>query len=143
MGKFKKKFILGMVSLFNLVGCGISNKQMINKTHLNEMKSDDVKIDETLPLGTIVTLKEWDQNFMIINRGVLADTEDGHLLFEYSACLYPNGADINTIYYFNKEDIDKVIFEGYENDDEKIFETLLKEWNKEKAEIHGKGVIKY
>lgn len=138
MSNLKKNLGLCMlgIGVFSLVGCGTPNKATIDKKELN-----NVEVSETLPLGIIVTLKEGDQELMIINRGVLADVEDTHLLFDYSACLYPNGADVNTIYYFNQENIDKVLFEGYKNEDEEKFQRLLKEWKKEKGKIYEKGIV--
>ncbi|EGS9999616.1 DUF4176 domain-containing protein [Clostridium perfringens] len=100
-----------------------------------------MEVSETLPLGSIVILKEGNQELMIINRGVLVDVEDKNLLFDYSACLYPHGADVNTIYYFNQENIDKILFEGYKNEDEEKFQRLLKEWKKEKGGMYEKGIV--
>ena len=56
-------------------------------------------------------------------------------VFDYAACNYPQGLDMENTLYFNEENIDEVVFEGYMDDDEKRFQKLFKEWMEENKDI--------
>ena len=54
-------------------------------------------------------------------------------LFDYSACLYPEGIlNPEEMFLFQHEDIDELVFQGYEDDDEvkmkQYIENRKKEW---------------
>lgn len=94
-----------------------------------------------LTLGTIVFLKEGTAKMMIINRQVLVKVNNEQLLFDYSGCIYPQGAVENNIYYFNEENIDKVVFEGYKDSDENRLQELFIEWKKSNTHKFKKGNV--
>lgn len=94
-----------------------------------------------LTLGTILYLKEGTEKLMIINRQVLIEVNNEQLLFDYSGCIYPQGANENNIYYFNEENIDKIVFEGYKDSDEDRFQELFDEWEKTNNNNFKKGNV--
>lgn len=72
------------------------------------------------PLGSVVLLKNGTKRVMIYGRKqILASTGE---LFDYVACLYPEG-NIGTEYtfLFNDDDIEEVIFEGYSDKEDLEF----------------------
>ena len=83
---------------------------------------------KTLPIGTIVYLKEGTQKLMILNRGSVIENNGENLLFDYYAAIYPVGLNPEQVLYFNKEDIDKIVFEGYTDEEEERFMVLFDEW---------------
>ncbi|EJO5346908.1 DUF4176 domain-containing protein [Clostridium botulinum] len=94
-----------------------------------------------LPIGTIVYLKEGTQKLMILNRGAIIETEGEKQIFDYSACLYPQGLISENIFYFNEENIDKVLFEGYKDPEEERFKEVLCDWKREHENEFIKGKI--
>ena len=80
---------------------------------------------DLLPIGSVVLLKEATKKLMII--GFLATSEEhNHKLFDYSACLYPEGLlSSDEVCLFNNEDIDTVFYKGYSSDEETNFKTNL------------------
>jgi hypothetical protein len=92
-----------------------------------------------LPIGSIVYLKEGSSKLMILNRGPIIELDGEQKMFDYSACVYPQGLVADSVLYFNEENIDEVIFEGFKDSDEDRFHSLYKQWLKEN-EIK-KGVV--
>ncbi|WP_312446745.1 DUF4176 domain-containing protein [Lacrimispora sp.] len=77
-----------------------------------------------LPLGSIVVLKNGEKKIMIYGRKQIeAKTQK---LFDYVACLYPEG-NINEeyCYLFNNSDIREIIFRGYSDVDEVAYLSYL------------------
>ena len=66
-----------------------------------------------LPIGSIVYLNEGTNKLMIVSRGAILEEEETPILFDYAGCFYPQGLDIENLFYFNQENIDEVVFEGY------------------------------
>lgn len=84
-----------------------------------------------LPIGSIVYLKEGTSKLMILNRGPVLPPEEGEeqgIMYDYSACMYPQGLDPSNVFFFNHENIDKVVFEGYRDEEEERFQELYKNW---------------
>lgn len=74
---------------------------------------------EYLPIGTVVLLKNGKKKIMIYGRKQLNDKNE---LFDYVACLYPEGNindDFN--FLFNHEDIEEVVATGFSNEEDKEF----------------------
>ena len=94
-----------------------------------------------LTLGSIVYLKEGTEKLMIINREVIIEINNEQLLFDYSACIYPQGATEKSIYYFNEENIDKIVFEGFKDEEEERLQDLFNEWIKENKNKFKKGNV--
>ena len=89
--------------------------------------------EKYLPIGTVVLLKEGKKRIMITGY-LITPEEDKDKLYDYSACLYPEGiiSSDKTI-LFNHDQIDKIYYMGYIDDEEKIFmknvDDLLKKVN--------------
>ncbi|NMO97809.1 DUF4176 domain-containing protein [Paenibacillus lemnae] len=82
--------------------------------------------EELLPIGSVVTFKDWNQTLMIYGR-MQNDSKNGKR-WDYVACFYPHGninAESNV--FFNHKDISKVVFKGYVNEEEHKFRELLLE----------------
>lgn len=83
------------------------------------------------PLGSIVRLKKGMKRIMICGRLQVRNSDQK--LFDYSACLYPEGIlNPEEMFLFQHEDIDELVFQGYEDDDEvkikQYIENRKKEW---------------
>ncbi len=77
-----------------------------------------------LPIGSIVLLKNATKKIMIYGRRQMAaDTGE---MFDYVACLYPEGniSDEYTL-LFNHEQIDKVVFRGFSDEEEANFNSSV------------------
>jgi hypothetical protein len=81
-----------------------------------------------LPIGSIVYLNEGTSKLMIINRGPIIELDGEQKMFDYSACVYPQGLVADSVLYFNEENIDEVIYEGFKDSDEDRFHSLYKQW---------------
>ena len=81
-------------------------------------------MEKYLPLGSVVTLKSGEKSIMIYGRRQ-AHAESG-VLYDYVACLYPEGNLTDEFtYLFNHDKIDNVIFIGYSDDADKDIVKLL------------------
>ena len=81
-----------------------------------------------LPIGSVVILNSSDKEFMIC--GFLMKNEKDEL-FDYSACLYPEGlVGSDQIIMFNHDRIRKIVNLGYSNDNDKLFRKKLIEFIK-------------
>lgn len=77
-----------------------------------------------LPNGSIVLLKNATKKIMIYGRKQMAaDTGE---MFDYVACLYPEGniSDEYTL-LFNHEQIDTVVFRGFSDEEEAHFNNNI------------------
>lgn len=78
-----------------------------------------------LPIGSIVLLKEGKKRIMI--TGYYVTNVSDNKIYDYSACIYPEGiVDNKTIILFNHEDISNIIFTGYSDEEEKKHKVALK-----------------
>lgn len=77
-------------------------------------------MDEYLPIGSVVLLKNGSKRVMIYGRKQIHIETNKE--WDYLACLYPEG-NINEefMYLFNHDQIDKVYFLGYRDDEELQF----------------------
>lgn len=88
-------------------------------------------IGEFLPIGSVIMLKDQNKRIMIIGR--LQERIEDHKIFDYCACLYPEGLLLaNEIYLFNNEDITQVCFLGMQDKEEVDLQKFLEN---EKAHI--------
>lgn len=79
-----------------------------------------------LPLGSVVLLNGGKKRVMICGR-MQTRVQDG-MMFDYSACLYPEGiVDPKKLYLFNNEDIDMVYFVGMQDTEEFEFRARIEE----------------
>lgn len=86
-----------------------------------------------LPLGTIVSLYEFDQKFIIIGRMPLSEEDNLDSVRDYIAFPYPNGTDVSGEYNnvtFDRENIEKILFIGYQDEFESAYNKKLIEIKK-------------
>ena len=71
-----------------------------------------VNVDQLLPIGSIVRLKEGEKRLMIFGYDqVNPETEEA---FDYSGVFYPEGnIGLESIFMFNHENIEELQFIGY------------------------------
>ena len=76
------------------------------------------------PIGTVVTLAGGDRPIMIYGRKQIQ--ENANLIWDYVACLYPEGnlGDDYTI-FFQHEEISKVKYMGHSSKEEERMQQLL------------------
>lgn len=79
-----------------------------------------------LPLGSVVLLKDSNKRIMIVGR-VQKNAATGKV-WDYSACLYPEGIlDPDKLYLFNHEQILAIYSLGYQDSDEFRFQKIISE----------------
>ncbi|ALD71413.1 DUF4176 domain-containing protein [Streptococcus gordonii] len=66
-----------------------------------------------LPIGTVVRVKNWDQNLMITSLFPITEKFGKRGYFDFGATLLPLGVSNDEMAFFNKEDIEEIIFLGY------------------------------
>lgn len=94
-----------------------------------------------LPIGSIVYLNEGTSKMMIIGRGPIINNDGVDNMFDYSACVYPQGFHPEKTYFFNEENIDEVVFEGYRDTEEDRFQKLYKEKEEKEGNSIKKGEV--
>ncbi|HFZ6422968.1 TPA: DUF4176 domain-containing protein [Streptococcus agalactiae] len=68
----------------------------------------------------------------MVNRGAIVEQEGQEVYFDYLGGIFPEGLNLEQVYYFNQEDIDEVVFEGYHDEEEERVSRLIEKWkNKE------------
>ncbi len=83
-----------------------------------------------LPNGSIVLLRDSSKRVMIYGR--LQREVDGNRVWDYIACLYPEG-NINAdhSFLFDNEQIENIYFVGYQDEEEIKFQHYLQELSRE------------
>ena len=67
-----------------------------------------------LPIGTVVLLKNSKKRVMIV--GLSQKQADSDKIWDFSACLYPEGIiDPEKLYLFDYDQIDQVFFIGFQD----------------------------
>ena len=85
---------------------------------------------EYLPIGSVVILENGKAPIMIYGR--MQFHVKSNDMFDYIACLYPEGnLSSEYTYLFNHEQIAEILFTGYVNEDEKRFLGVIEELEKE------------
>lgn len=91
-------------------------------------------MEKYLPLGSIVTLENGNKKIMICGR--IQEHVEQQQLYDYCACLYPEGIiDPKELYLFNNNQIDRVYFIGMQDEDEFAFRDFME---KQLTTIHNK-----
>lgn len=86
-----------------------------------------MKINELLPIGSVVLLQKAEKRLMIVGIKQI-DAEGKGKEYDYLGVLYPEGhMGEDFQYLFNHEDIDEVIFKGYEDYERESFIKKLSE----------------
>lgn len=77
-----------------------------------------------LPIGSVVLLKGGEKRIMICGRIQTRAGED--IIYDYSACYYPEGiVDPKQMFFFNNDAIAKVFFIGFQDPEEIAFQEAL------------------
>lgn len=84
-------------------------------------------MEELLPIGSIVILKDAKKKIMIIGIMQIKRMSDGsNVAYDYLGVPYPEGyIGKEAGLLFNHDKIQEVIFKGYSNEDREIFVTLI------------------
>lgn len=70
-----------------------------------------------LPIGSVVLLKGGNKRIMICGRIQTKRGED--VIYDYSACYYPEGiVDPTSMFFFNRDAIETVFFLGFQDREE-------------------------
>ena len=70
-----------------------------------------------LPIGSVVLLEEGEKRLMICGRIQVQAGSDK--IYDYSACLYPEGImDPQEMYFFDNDAIEQVFFIGFQDPEE-------------------------
>jgi len=81
-------------------------------------------VDDLLPIGSVVQLHEGEKKVMICGR--LQQQADTGTVWDYSACLYPEGIiDPNELYLFDNESIERLYYVGMQDGEEFAFRQFL------------------
>ena len=73
-----------------------------------------------LPIGSVVLLKGGDKRVMICGR--IQAREGESIIYDYSACYFPEGIiDASNMFFFNRDAIDTVFFIGCQDQEELMF----------------------
>lgn len=82
--------------------------------------------ERTLPIGTIVLLKNATKRIMIIGY-CKYQKDDPETIYDYAGCVYPEGfLSPDTTALFNHDQIDRIYALGFQNEERFAFEEKLK-----------------
>lgn len=77
-----------------------------------------------LPIGSVVLLKNSQKRIMIV--GVKQKQVDSEKVWDYSACLYPEGIlDPDRLFLFDAEQIERLYFIGFQDGEGLEFQNRL------------------
>lgn len=122
MGKRLLAVALVLTLFTSLAACG-SQPSPADNTSENGANSEatDISIEyneeEFLPIGSVVLLKGGNKRIMICGR--IQAQAGSDIIYDYSACYYPEGiVDPQSMFFFNRDAIETVYFRGYEDQEE-------------------------
>lgn len=79
-----------------------------------------VTMKKYLPIGSVVLLKESQKRIMIV--GVKQKQSDSDKVWDYSACLFPEGIiDPDRLYLFDADQIERLYFVGLQDGESLAF----------------------
>lgn len=82
------------------------------------------RMKKYLPIGSVVLLKESQKRIMIV--GVKQKQADSDKVWDYSACLYPEGIlNPDMLYLFDTEQIERLYFIGFQDGEGLAFLSKL------------------
>lgn len=81
-------------------------------------------MNKFLPIGSVVLLKNSQKRIMIV--GVKQKQVDSEKVWDYSACLYPEGIlDPDRLFLFDAEQIERLYFIGFQDGEGLEFQNRL------------------
>ena len=69
-----------------------------------------------MPIGSVVRLVGGEKRVMICGR-VVSNAEDNKI-YDYVACIFPQGVMGNDMYFFNRDTVEEVFFIGFQDPEE-------------------------
>lgn len=82
--------------------------------------------DGLLPIGTVVLLKNSTKRIMIIGLLQKQLKEGDEVIWDYSACFYPEGyMGPDKTFLFNSNQIEKVFAVGYQDEEQFVFKEKI------------------
>jgi len=112
-----------MFSLFMSLAACSNQESPSNGTPESGAKGEvsDISVeyneDEFLPIGSVVLLEGGNKRIMICGR--IQAQAGSDIIYDYSACYYPEGiVDPKSMFFFNRDAIETVYFRGYEDQEE-------------------------
>ncbi len=83
-----------------------------------------------LPIGSVILTKGGNKKIMI--TGYMGENYEKEApIFDYIACLYPQGiVSSKSNLLFNHDDIEKICFLGYSDDEQKEYVGILNKYTK-------------
>lgn len=92
-----------------------------------------MNIEELLPIGSIVQIKNSEKRLMIFGIKQSGIVESENVEADYIGVLYPEGnMGLQYQYLFNHDDIEEIVYRGFEDSERDIFVDQL-------AEIYRQG----
>lgn len=91
-----------------------------------------MNINDFLPLGSVVSLKNGEKKLFIIGINQKAIKNDK--VYDYCACLHPYGyLNSEDIFLFDRDKIDKIYFKGFFDEETKeYYEDIV--WERKRNE---------
>lgn len=79
---------------------------------------------DMLPIGSVVLLKGGSKRIMICGR--IQSRAGENVIYDYSACYYPQGIiDPASMFFFNRDAIERVFFLGFQDSEELTFRSQV------------------
>lgn len=79
-----------------------------------------MKINDLLPIGSVVMLKKGKKRLMII--GIKQTEVSSNKEYDYLSVIYPEGfINEDTLFFFNHKSIDKIFYLGMQDKERDIF----------------------
>ena len=85
-----------------------------------------MKIEELLPVGSVVLLKEAQKKIIIMGVMQIKKDESEYKVYDYLGVPYPEGyIGEETTVLFDRESIQEVIFKGYADEEREKFCSIM------------------
>lgn len=114
---------------FNIEGSAKNVSERIQRRNNEELSK---AMEKYMPIGSVVKIKNSFNNYMLIGF----NCEKGNERYDYLACEYPFGLDVNhQITAFNHDQIEKIFHIGFVNNQEKSFKVQLNQISDNNSEL--------
>ena len=88
-------------------------------------------IEKYLPIGTVLMLKDAKKRIMIIGYLPVGNKDGKNEVYDYAACLYPEGIiSSDKTLLFNHDQIGEIYFIGNNDEEAKLFIEKIKDVDK-------------
>ena len=116
-------FMLAVALGLSLVACDNNQSSPDGTSKDGQDTSIEYNADEFLPVGSVVLLKGGNKRIMICGR--IQAQAGSDIIYDYSACYYPEGIDPTSIFLFNREIVADGVF-GFNRSTAFYNSTLVK-----------------